>query len=365
MQFLITSFLLSLIGTFLLITHQKLHGKSSYDSDLSGPQKFHTQIVPRIGGIGIFMSILITGLIATIFHVSNMGMLLLQIMACGLPVFLTGLMEDLTKRIDIKTRFISALISAGLAGYFLNVWIVQLHISMFDDFLTISSISITLTLLAISGLINSYNIIDGFNGLASMVAIICLLAIGYIAFKNNDFVLAYACLIVLGAIAGFFVWNYPRGSIFLGDGGAYIIGFLIATLSILLIKRNPIVSPWFALLVNAYPIFETLFTIWRRKIYQGKNPTLPDGTHFHSLVYRRVIRWARIHEVNKTLHYEKNAKTSPFIWLISCSAVIPSIIWWDNSQVLQFFALLFCTFYVWIYRSVVKFKTPKFIKIFR
>ncbi len=105
-----------------------------------------------------------------------------------------------------------------------------------------------------------------------MVAIISLLVIGYAAFKANDLVLASSCLIVIGAIGGFFIWNYPRGLIFLGDGGAYLIGYLIATLSILLVIRNPSVSPWFALLVNAYPIFETLFIIWRRKVHQGKIP---------------------------------------------------------------------------------------------
>jgi UDP-N-acetylmuramyl pentapeptide phosphotransferase/UDP-N-acetylglucosamine-1-phosphate transferase len=122
------------------------------------------------------------------------------------------------------------------------------------------------------------------------------------------------------------------------------------------------VSPWFALLVNAYPIFETLFTIWRRKVHQGKNPSLPDGAHFHSLVYRRIIRWADAHKSNETISYAKNAKTSPYLWLLSSMAVFPAIIWWQTTWILQCFALVFCISYVWIYSAVVKFKTPNIFK---
>jgi UDP-N-acetylmuramyl pentapeptide phosphotransferase/UDP-N-acetylglucosamine-1-phosphate transferase len=116
-------------------------------------------------------------------------------------------------------------------------------------------------------------------------------------------------------------------------------------------------------LVNAYPIFETLFTIWRRKVHQGKNPSLPDGAHFHSLIYRRLIRWAEVHPIKETASYTKNAKTSPYLWILSSLAVFPAIIWWQSTHILQFFAFLFCISYVWLYNSIVKFKTPKFFKL--
>jgi UDP-N-acetylmuramyl pentapeptide phosphotransferase/UDP-N-acetylglucosamine-1-phosphate transferase len=195
-----------------------------------------------------------------------------------------------------------------------------------------------------------------------MVAIISLLAVGFVAFKANDTILASACLIIVGAIGGFFIWNYPRGLIFLGDGGAYLIGYLIASTSILVVVRNPTVSPWFALLVNAYPIFETLFTIWRRKVHQGKNPSMPDAAHFHSLIYRRVIRWAKVHRSHENSNYAKNAKTSPYLWLLSSFAVFPAIIWWQTTWILQCFTLLFCISYVWVYSAVVNFKTPNIFK---
>jgi UDP-GlcNAc:undecaprenyl-phosphate/decaprenyl-phosphate GlcNAc-1-phosphate transferase len=365
MELFVLAFFVSLISTLALVRYQHLHEKISSDHDLSGPQKFHTQAVPRIGGLGIFLALICSALFAFLFSSTGRGLLLLQITACALPAFAIGLIEDLTKKIGVKTRLIATAISACMGIYFLNILITKISIPGFDWLLSIGVIAIIFTVIAVTGLANAYNIIDGFNGLASMVAMISLLAIGYVAFKANDLILASACLIVIGAISGFFIWNYPRGLIFLGDGGAYLIGYLIATLSILLVIRNASVSPWFALLVNAYPIFETLFTIWRRKVHQGKNPGLPDGAHFHSLIYRRIIRWAKVHESKDTASYAKNAKTSPYLWLLSSLAVFPAIVWWQTTWILQCFALLFCVSYVFAYNAVVKFKTPGIFKLLK
>jgi UDP-N-acetylmuramyl pentapeptide phosphotransferase/UDP-N-acetylglucosamine-1-phosphate transferase len=249
-----------------------------------------------------------------------------------------------------------------LIGYYLNLWIVRLDIPWLDWLLSFKILSILLTIIAIAGLSNAYNIIDGFNGLSSMIAIISLLAIGYVAFKVNDIILVTACLSIAGAIMGFFFWNYPKGFIFLGDCGAYLVGFLIASISILLVTRNPEISPWFCLLLNVYPIFETLFTIWRRGIYQGRNPGLPDGTHLHTLIFRRLLRWPQVPQKNNIWAINRNARTSPHLWVLSSFAVFPSLIWWDNTFILQCFVCLFCVLYVWAYRALVKFKIPKFLR---
>jgi UDP-N-acetylmuramyl pentapeptide phosphotransferase/UDP-N-acetylglucosamine-1-phosphate transferase len=300
-----------------------------------------------------------------LFFKLDRGLLLVQLTLCALPTFLIGLIEDVTKKISVKTRLVATVCSAGLFGYFLNTWIISVEVPGLDWLLGFWIFSVLFTIVSILGLANAYNLIDGFNGLASMVAIISMLAIGYVAFKVSDTILVSACMIVIGAIGGFFIWNYPKGLIFLGDGGAYLIGFLIAGFSILLVLRNPIISPWFALLVNAYPIFETLFTIWRRRVHQGKNPGLADGAHFHSLIYRRIIRWAEVHENKETASHAKNAKTSPYLWLLSSLAVFPAIIWWQTTWILQCFALLFCVSYVWLYNAVVKFKTPRFFNLLK
>lgn len=365
MESLILAFFISLVMTLVLIRYKHLHEKVSGDYDLSEPQKFHDHNVPRIGGIGIFLALAITAWVAHCIHSLEKGLLLFQICLCAIPTFAIGLIEDISKKMGVKTRLLATAVSAYMGVYFLNTLITKIQIPGVDWILSFSIAAIIFTVIAITGLTNAYNIIDGFNGLASMVAIISLLAIGYVAFKANDPTLASTCLIVIGGISGFFIWNYPKGLIFLGDGGAYLIGYLIATLSILLVIRNPSVSPWFALLVNAYPIFETLFTIWRRTVHQGRNPGLPDAAHFHSLIYRRVIRWAEVHKSSETASYTKNARTSPYLWLLSSLAVFPAIIWWQTTWVLQCLAFLFCVSYIVAYNSVVKFKTPGIFKLLK
>ena len=189
---------------------------------------------------------------------------------------------------------------------------------------------------------------------------ISLLAILYVAIQVDDSLIMTLSLLSIGAIAGFFIWNYPRGLIFLGDGGAYLIGFLIACTSVLLVIRHTVVSPWFALMVNAYPIFETLLTMWRRSIYQGKSMGLPDGMHFHSLIYRRVMRWAH-HSEGQTHTYLRNAKTSPYLWALSSIGVIPAVLWWNSTGALILAVLLFILLYVYLYLKIVRFNTPQWI----
>jgi UDP-N-acetylmuramyl pentapeptide phosphotransferase/UDP-N-acetylglucosamine-1-phosphate transferase len=213
-------------------------------------------------------------------------------------------------------------------------------------------VSLCFTAFAIAGVANAYNIIDGFNGLASMVAIIALTAIGIVSLWVNDRVILHAALWMIAAILGFFICNYPKGLIFLGDGGAYLIGFWVAALSVLLVARNASVSPWFALLVNAYPIVDTLFSIWRRHVHNRMNPGLPDAEHFHSLVYRRIMMWSkrglgRTHEPDG--HYLNNARTSPFLWVLSSISVVPALQWWHDTSMLILATLAFILLYLYLY----------------
>jgi len=294
---LLFGFLSSLILTLVLVRYFHIHSRFSSDDQLVRPQKFHSIPVPRIGGLGIFIGLCIASFVRALQNVDD-GLLLLTAIACSFPAFAIGITEDITKKIRVLTRLLIVTISALLAIYLLGARITNLDMPFIDTALAISIISIVFTCFAITGLSNAYNIIDGFNGLASMVGMISLMAIAYVAFRVGDIPMVIMPLALIGSIVGFFVWNYPRGLIFLGDGGAYLIGFWIAISSILIINRNPQISPWFALIINSYPVFETLFTIWRRKIHQGKSPGLPDAVHFHSLIYRRLLRWAHVPQQN-------------------------------------------------------------------
>jgi UDP-GlcNAc:undecaprenyl-phosphate GlcNAc-1-phosphate transferase len=357
MSGLLAAFFSSFIATLLIIRFKHLHSQFSADSDLSGPQKFHKTSVPRIGGISIAIGIFTATLIR--FQNNPANMLELTLLVCAIPTFAIGLTEDLTKKVGVKTRLIFTAIAAAMAANYLGAQITRLDIPGVDYLLGIPAIAIIFTVFAITGLANAYNIIDGFNGLSSMVGIITLMGLAYVSFTVADSILMYLSLVMAGSILGFFLWNYPRGLIFLGDGGAYLIGFWVAIISVLLVARHANISPWFALLINAYPILETLFTIYRRKIHQGKSPGLPDGIHFHTLIYRRILNPACAG--NKEDWFTANAKTSPYLWMLAALAITPAILWWHSSIILIACAILFTISYVWLYKKIVTFKTPEWM----
>jgi UDP-N-acetylmuramyl pentapeptide phosphotransferase/UDP-N-acetylglucosamine-1-phosphate transferase len=348
MKTIIFSFLVSSVITYLIVSSKKIHGLLTLDHNVSGPQKFHRTPVPRVGGIAIFI-----GLILSVFifkpMVSFPNSWMQLVIVTALPFFLIGFIEDILKKIGVKTRLLIIVISSFSACHFLNIRIYELHVPGIDLLLGVSFLSIIFTIFCVTGLTNAYNIIDGFNGLASMVGIMTLIAIGYVAFKVHDLDILYFSLIITGAILGFFFWNYPNGNIFLGDGGAYLIGFLVSILSITLVIKNPSVSPWFALAINGYAITETLFSIFRRLFFQKSNPGNADGLHFHSLIYRRRLLFSQDHK-------RVNSKTAELIWLISAASIIPGIIFWDNTNVLQFFYVFFVFTYISLYSWLINFK---------
>ena len=363
MTYFATCFLVGLIATLLLLRSPMRLGHLSADHDLRGPQKFHARPVPRVGGMGV-MAAVVAGVLIALVRESPDARYLWLLVACSLPTFVAGIAEDLTKNVSPRRRLFATAISAGLAIWLLGGVITRTDIPGVDQLIQWLPAAMFLTLFAVTGVANSVNIIDGFNGLASMCVLMMVLALGYVAFQVRDTFIFTASLITAGAVLGFFVWNFPAGLIFLGDGGAYLLGFLLAELSVLLIARNPSVSPIFALLLCAYPIFETIFTIYRRKVVRGVATAEPDGIHLHTLIHRRLIRWTLSENLAHRRLTRRNSMTSPYLWMLCLASVIPSLLWWNSSAVLSWFLLLFVVLYVWLYKRIVRFKTPKWL-IFR
>ena len=359
MPLLIASFLASLFVALLLIRSTARHGHRSTDYDLSGPQKFHVRPVPRVGGIAVFAAILASTALAQLTNEPHTRLVWLLLVA-SLPTFVFGLAEDLTKGVSPRRRLFFTVISAGLAVILLDAVIRRTAIPGVDQLITMAPFAIALTLLSVAGVANAINIIDGFNGLASMCVLLMMVSIAYVAFQVGDTFVIMVALITIGAVFGFFVWNYPAGLIFLGDGGAYLLGFLLAEANVLLLVRNSSVSPLFSLLLCAYPIFETIFTMYRRKFVRGVATHAPDGIHLHTLIHRRVLR-ATVGSTHERRQTRRNSMTSPYLWVLCLMSVIPSVLWWNNTMLLAISLFVFMGLYVLLYWSIVHFKTPKWL----
>ena len=298
-------------------------------ADTDKPQRFHDVPTPRAGGLGI--------VIALIVGLSMFGKEGEYLVLSALPAFIIGFYEDVTSNISARVRLSVIMVGAVVAMVLMDSIVYDLGLMRLPLWM-----AIPFTIIAVTGLTNAINIIDGFNGLASGVSIIILLSFAAASYLYGDQLMLGVSTVLIVSIAGFFVWNFPRGRIFLGDGGAYLIGFILAEIAILLVKRNPGISPWFPLVMLAYPIFELFFSVYRKKFKRGLSAFKPDRVHFHMLVHSRIAR--------------SNPKTSVYIWVLVAIFNIIAFPFHSNTPVLLFIFFLFSVSYLYLYRRIVRFK---------
>lgn len=266
------SFILSYLITPLIIkfSENKKIGISHPDH-----RKIHKKPVSQIGGIAIYISFLIAILIFTKFERQ-----LFTIIFSASIVFLLGLKDDLKEIpaiIKLVVQIISAilLIISGVKINFLS--------NPFGEIIYLGIFSIPVTLLWIVGIINALNFIDGLDGLACGISIISgiiffLLSIVMEKTEINLFILSSA---VIGSCAGFLRYNFHPAKIFMGDCGAYFLGFILSSIAIIgafkSVATLAILAP---VLILGIPILDVILSIIRR-IKKGESTFTPDKEHLH------------------------------------------------------------------------------------
>lgn len=357
----LVAFLISAGVTLLLVRSAHLHGRHSGDHDFSKPQGIHAVAVPRIGGLAIVLGIVGTALVLwwAVGHAE--GRFAFTLLACSSAAFAAGFVQDLTEALTPRGRLVATALSAVMAYYWMGAAVHRTDIPGIDWIVSFGFGSLAVTVLSVAGIANAINIIDGLNGLASMCVALMLAALAYVAFQVSDLLICWLAVGGIGAVLGLFLWNFPRGLIFLGDGGAYFLGFYVSELSIQLLARNPgEVSPFFPLLVCIYPIFETLFSIYRRWFLRSVPPSVPDGIHLHSLIYRRVMRWAVGGHSARELT-RRNSMSSPYLWLLCMFSIVPAVTFWNSTPMLAVFLMVFVAAYLVLYWRIVRFKFPRWM----
>ena len=302
-----------LVSLLLVLTRHK-HGHFSMDHP-GGVQKFHLEPTPRVGGIGIYLGLVLAWFL---LDAGPARQLLGVILLAGIPALLFGLAEDVTKRVGVLPRLLATMVSGLVACLLSGVALSRLDLPLLDLVLIYWPVAVVVTAIAVAGVANAVNIIDGFHGLASGTVILMLLTLAALAYQAGDAPLARVGMLVAAAVAGFWLVNYPWGKLFLGDGGAYFVGFALAWIAVLLPMRNPGVSPWASLMVCAYPIIEVLYSIVRRSL-RGLSPGDADKHHLHSLLASQFIQ-RQFPNVSNGLH---NAGVAPFIW---CFVAVPGVV---------------------------------------
>jgi UDP-N-acetylmuramyl pentapeptide phosphotransferase/UDP-N-acetylglucosamine-1-phosphate transferase len=350
---LVLTGLVAAFTCFLIIRYEAVHRNWSHDPVKAGPQKFHALPTPRIGGLGIIAALLVSAAALLATEPGLPGEQFGYLLLASLPAFLGGITEDVTKTVSVPIRLVLTMLAAAVGVWLLGAVIPRLDVPGFDALLAWTPFAIAFTVFAVGGVANAINIIDGYNGLAGGHAVIVLAAFAYVSAQVGDSFLFASALAMMGALLGFLAWNYPRGKIFLGDGGAYLLGFWLAELSVLIVARHAEVSPWFPMLLLVYPIFETLYSMYRRKIVLGLSPGHPDRSHMHQVIYGYLHKRTGGTDDPAEMT-RRNSRVAPYCWLMSLACAIPAVFLWRETTALVSVSLFFCAAYLLFYRGLYK-----------
>lgn len=345
---------ISFLVAKLIVSTKNWHGKFSLDSD-AGIQKMHASPTPRVGGLALLGGFLV----ATPFLHGETFRLAALILTCGVFAYGAGFVEDVTKVMSPRVRLSMALLSGLLFTAFSGT-LMPLAIPLAPDgapqwveWMTIGMGIFGITV-GLAGTTNALNLIDGFHGLASGSMIIMSSVIAFLAYLEGDLSLAVVALLFASCVAGFMFVNYPEGKIFLGDGGAYFGGFTLGALAVLLAARTD-VSAFVSILILAHPVYETLFSIFRKSRRHGASPTEPDSLHLHHLVSRRYARFIAYGLGKPEM---RNALTGLLMWPFSFVAGLLAIFAQGTSIGGILGLAIFAAFYGRIYRLVSLQSTP-------
>jgi UDP-N-acetylmuramyl pentapeptide phosphotransferase/UDP-N-acetylglucosamine-1-phosphate transferase len=347
---------------WLIVRYEHLHAHLSHDQVASGPQKFHSVPTPRIGGIGLIAGLLAGGGVLLAlepqfqFNTLNFHYLLIA----GMPAFWGGIAEDVTKRVSVVHRLLLTMLAGSLGALLMGAILSRLDIPGIDTVFLWVPVALAFTVFAVGGVANSFNLIDGYHGLAGGFGVIVLIAIAWVAAKVGDTFILSASLILIGALIGFLYWNWPKGRIFLGDGGAYLLGFLLAELSVLLVVRNAMVSAWFPVVLLGYPIFETLFSIYRRQFLRGRSPGRPDALHMHHLIYMRIVRRHAGPEAAQD-QARRNSRVAPYILFSLLAYAAFAMVFWHATTLLMIAIAVGSVQYVYFYRRIATWSVPRWL----
>ena len=241
----------------------------------------HSRPTSRLGGVAVCLSILCV--VLTQDHSWHFDIAL-----SALPIFCVGLLEDIDRPLPPKFRLAVGALSATMFIGFKGHIITYVGFEWGNILLSFTPIAILFTIFCVVALINAFNFIDGINGLASGKTMIVSFALMWLSATYKEPHLTFIGTVMFFACLGLFMLNYPQGRIFLGDAGAYTLGFLMAVSLITLQSKHAEISAWSILLIIFWPIADMGHSIFRRRL-SGRRSDRPDKLHFHHVIMRSLI----------------------------------------------------------------------------
>ena len=341
------TFITSFAITCLLLKEKIFKKKYVFD-DNNEDRKIHEGNVKRIGGLSISITTFFYFYLNYNFNNNVINYEVLIIFLYSLLFFLTGFLEDLLKNINPFIRLTVLLIVTFLCLIHTNNIILKTEIDFLDYLFGIKVIAIFVTAICVVASANSFNMMDGANGLITIFTLIILTTINFYAFNEGNKEILVTTSIFIGALFGFLFLNWPKSQIFLGDGGSYLIGSFTCLYLIFIGNKLETFNFLNTIILMSYPVWEILFTFLRRLKYQNK-VIVADNFHLLHLIYKN-LKNNTILKLNQT---ECNAITSILINIIALLGPIIFLFFQYgkeiNDQLTLFFFLLFLLIYSFIY----------------
>ncbi|SFS20321.1 MraY family glycosyltransferase [Yoonia litorea] len=308
-------------------------------ADIKAVQSAHNRLTPRVGGIAIFGAFALT-----LAYLAPLDVPYIGILAAAFFLFAVGLAEDLGFDVSPRKRIAAAGVASLVAIMLLGQWLLRTDIPFLDPLLAFWPVGVALTLLLTVGIANGFNLIDGVNGLAALAGVVAAVSLAKIASKVGYMPISYLSLVLAASLIGFLLLNYPFGLIFLGDAGAYTIGFVLSWFGIALLAVAPEVSPWAVLLLFFWPVADTLLAIYRRVRRKG-DAMAPDRLHVHQMVMRALeICW-----IGRKRRHISNPLTTLVLAPFVIAPPLVGVLMWDDSFRAFLSVIAFCTLFATSY----------------
>ena len=344
---IIFSISLLVIGYFLNRKILEIFNRSKInilkDDQFKKPQAFHALSTYRLGGLTIF--IMMSLAFSYLFFYKEI--FFLEFISFCTFFFFLGFVDDL--KIDIKPKFRLFIMIVFLLFLiiFNELKIDRVSIEYLDNLMEIDIFALFFLCICFLFIVNGSNLIDGFNGLLSIHALIILVILFLINLFNENYNLAYVLFYISLSIIIFIKFNFPKAQMFLGDSGAYLIGTVISISVIMTNNLNPSISSFFFCVLLFYLFFEVFFSFFRKIFYVGQNPLLPDRNHLHMLIYKLLTK------KNKR-KIDVNYKVSIYINSVYILLIIPSLIFINNGLFSRYYFFCLLLVYVYFYKNLNK-----------
>ena len=270
----VVPFIIALVVSYLLTPGVKKVAIKVGAVDRPNARKVHTHVIPRLGGLAIYIGFMAAVLFCVPLHHELIGMLL----GCTAIVAI-GIWDDICN-IPARVKLVGQIAAACIPVAF-GIQIEWLT-NPFGDILVLPEvIAVPLTIFWIIGFTNTVNLIDGLDGLAAGVAFIASISMFLLAVNLNQFLPALIIVSMAGAALGFLQYNFNPAKIFMGDTGSMLLGYTLAVSAVLgLVKTAATVALVVPIIALGLPILDTTFAIIRRRM-SGVPIFQPDKGHLH------------------------------------------------------------------------------------